>query len=61
MDSIKSLRNDLIFALNVVGNYKTHKKMWDAFYAYDNSVSIPVTRTGHIRVVCKNGMNNDTN
>ena len=31
----EQLRNELIFQLNAIGNYETHKDMWDAFYRYE--------------------------
>jgi len=36
---IKGLRNNLLFKLNAIGNYSTHKEMWDAFYEYEKELS----------------------
>ena len=39
-DKIQGLRNELLFNLNAVGSYETHKELWDAFYKYEEALSI---------------------
>jgi len=37
-DKIQGLRNKLLWKLNTVGGYETHKEMWDAFYKYEEAL-----------------------
>jgi benzoyl-CoA reductase/2-hydroxyglutaryl-CoA dehydratase subunit BcrC/BadD/HgdB len=40
---IKSLRNELLFKLNLVGSYETHKELWDSFYKYEEALNNAIT------------------
>jgi len=35
---LEGLRNDLLFKLNAIGDYNTHKEMWDTFYEYEKEL-----------------------
>jgi hypothetical protein len=38
---LEGLRNNLLFKLNAIGDYSTHKEMWDAFYEYEKELRQP--------------------
>lgn len=43
---IESLRNNLLFKLNAIGDYSTHKEIWDAFYEYEKELRHPAVIIG---------------
>lgn len=40
---IESLRSELLFKLNLVGSYETHKELWDSFYKYEEALTNAIT------------------
>jgi hypothetical protein len=38
LPNLVKLRNNLLLELNAIGDYKSHKKLWDAFYAYEEEL-----------------------
>jgi len=41
---LEGLRNNLLFKLNAIGDYSTHKEMWDAFYEYEKKLRQPADK-----------------
>ena len=37
-NKLEGLRNNILFKLNAIGDYNTHKDMWDAFYEYEKEL-----------------------
>lgn len=51
---LEGLRNNLLFKLNAIGDYNTHKEMWDAFYEYEKELHQPAVmqRSEQVTVDC---------
>ena len=44
-------RAELIWQLNRVGDYSTHKELWDAYYKFEELVKVKKTITTEFEVI----------